>query len=202
MEELKPLNYEPAEKSRRKRRFRRAPIAVVITAIVVSAVIWGPPGWQWCQMIFWQWRCLAYSQPPDHVVYEFNRNNGVGTYRREDDVSAERNLRNIGSPTQVYSVSYVPIFLHERQRPDGVKRLISLDFSIWYGVMPQALLLDMWEPTWSSTPKLGKNTTMVAAVRSRDFNHLKIFAGQADPTDPTHFTFVYDMDGKRYTVDG
>jgi hypothetical protein len=202
MAEPKPLNYEPAEKSRRKRSYRRAPIIVVVTAIIVSAIVWGPPGWQWCQLIFWQWRCLAYSKPADHVVYEFTKSNGTTAFRREDDVSAERNFRNIGSRTQIYSVSYVPIFLHERQRPDGVKRLVSLDFSPWYGVMPQGLLLDMWEPTWSSTPKLVRNTTIVATVGSRPFNNIKIYAGQPDPTDPTHFTFVYDMDGKRYTVDG
>jgi hypothetical protein len=31
---------------------------------------------------------------------------------------------------------------------------------------------------------------------------LRIFAGQADPADPSHFTMVMEVAGRRYTVDG
>ena len=35
-----------------------------------------------------------------------------------------------------------------------------------------------------------------------DLNQWRIFAGQPDPNDPTHFTIPYDVDGKPGVIDG
>ena len=33
-------------------------------------------------------------------------------------------------------------------------------------------------------------------------NRLRVYAGQADPNDPSHFTIAYDLDGRAGTIDG
>ena len=188
MEELKSLNYQPADATRRHRNNRRAAIAMIVTAVVGSAIIWGPPGFHWVEFLYWQRRGLNYSQPPSHVVYEFN-----SLAPSFDPVPEERNFRGD-------SVFNHPIFLHERQRPDGVKRLVAFEFfGNW---RPMGLCGEVWAPTWSSRPKTIQGTNVVSVGLTKgNYDHLKIYAGQTDPTDPTHFTFDYEMNGTHHTVD-
>jgi hypothetical protein len=105
-------------------------------------------------------------------------------------------------------VCHDPILFHELQRPDGTKRLVSLDYNELSAMSLSVLVLDfrfsseIWAPTWSNTPKSIPNTNVSGITNIPAITTLKIYAGQPDPKDLTHFTFDYDSDGNRHTIDG
>jgi hypothetical protein len=205
MEELKPLNYQPADATRRNRNNRRAAMAVILTVVVASAVFWGPLALRWAEFLSWQRQCLNYSDSPDHVVCELVADtHGVRTASAQ--IPAYQNFRNFGTATAGWRGKTHPCLLLERQRPDGAKRLIAIDIYAdgWPG--PPTFSLDMWEPTWGMSPRLVHNTSMSGLLDFQrivfpEQEHLRIFAAQPDPTDPTHFTFDYELNETHHAVD-
>jgi hypothetical protein len=66
-----PLDYAPPRR-RRRRWVLRGGVAVVLLALAVAAVRWGPTYWAKARLLYWQRRCLTYHAPADLVVYEKN----------------------------------------------------------------------------------------------------------------------------------
>jgi hypothetical protein len=51
-----------------------------------------------------------------------------------------------------------------------------------------------------SPKELGSSTTTI--VMQNDLKTLRVYPGEFDPADPSHFTFEYEADGQRVVVDG
>jgi hypothetical protein len=110
------------------------------------------------------------------------------------------------------------LFMHERTTPAGHRHLLCV--LAWLDVnlttQRQNLVVCMYEigpATWGVPPTVmdGNLLRINALFGPMDTNHpdyylphkpLRIFAGQADPDDPSHFTIDYETGGQRATLDG
>lgn len=98
------------------------------------------------------------------------------------------------------------VFVHSRQRPDGTERLVALGFD------PGGFIFGETTPfrTVVLTPA-DWNHALPCTASAKAFGFiftvppdqpLKLYAGQADPLDATHFTVEYETPAGKGTVDG
>ena len=60
-----------------------------------------------------------------------------------------------------------------------------------------------WRPaTWEPGSRLELCGLTTLTLTPLDHHRVKIFAGQADLSDPAHFTIPYEIDGHAGTLDG
>jgi hypothetical protein len=103
------------------------------------------------------------------------------------------------------------LFMRERTSPAGVRRLVILQRTVgkaprpsfWIGVDLDAALLEpgtaTMPPRWAPIQQFAfAFSGQVPATSPR----LRMFAGQADPADASHFTIGYELDGEPGTIDG
>src|SRR4051812_19812732 len=64
------LDYAPAAPSRRRRRIRRVVAILFLLAIAWPVYHFGPPLWEKSKVLYYQRQCLAFTAPPDQVVYD------------------------------------------------------------------------------------------------------------------------------------
>src|SRR5687767_1551538 len=141
-----PLVYAPPPRWHRRRRFRVALLAVLVLGLAGAGWRWGPAGWKHAQFLHWQRQCLAYSPPPDLVVYETDPTRAAALIQKPGYTSV---AQLGGPPIAVYTprcwseamrLGGVPVtntgfgaggpgatlFLHERTTPSGVRRLVAV----------------------------------------------------------------------------
>ncbi|HZL34276.1 MAG TPA: hypothetical protein VFC78_03135 [Tepidisphaeraceae bacterium] len=102
------------------------------------------------------------------------------------------------------------LFMHERQTPSGARYLLIVRSGFAYGADPRFIIAydlqaKIVSPaTWNTLPSddLGIRNLSVRVDTHAAPPDIKIFAGQADPADASHFTIRYVMDGKPHVVDG
>jgi len=100
--------------------------------------------------------------------------------------------------------------MHERQTPSGARYLLIVRSGFAYGADPRFIIAydlqaKIVSPaTWNTLPSddLGIRNLSVRVDTHAAPPDIKIFAGQADPADASHFTIRYVMDGKPHVVDG
>jgi hypothetical protein len=194
MDAVKPLNYAPKPRAA-QRLWRWVYRLIFLAAIVIAAVLWGPGIWRHAEFLYWQRRCLTFTQPADHVVYELAPGKIIHS---EACLPAMRFDPSLNGST---------VFLHEMRRPDGTRLLVSVsllpnspsevagpDFHAYL----HALTLNEW--TVATTPQKLANSEFVYWGIADD-HHWKIFAGQPDANNPSHFTFDFEEDNVRGTCD-
>jgi hypothetical protein len=100
------------------------------------------------------------------------------------------------------------LFAHSRISPSGVKRVVIVyAVPTWPNdstvVSIRSLVLDSNGDAWNAPASWpgGFSTTLVRTSQSSG-NGLRIFAGQADPADSSHFTIEYEIDGAKNKIDG
>jgi hypothetical protein len=100
------------------------------------------------------------------------------------------------------------IFAHLRKTRSGVERvLVVYAVPSWpkngTHVKVDTLIVDAVGDAWNP-PDRWDATSSVALSRdgSSHGNGLRIFAGQADPKDASHFTIEYEIDGVKGVLDG
>ncbi len=102
-------------------------------------------------------------------------------------------------------------FLHELQAADGSRRLIRIDYSqdlMDAGLRGSVnLISSIYRPvSWSA--KIASpcsSTNIIIPERYEEGSttaNLRIFAGQSDPADPSHFTIRYQIWGLEDVIDG
>jgi hypothetical protein len=188
------LNYDPKPPAfhRARRRILRIIAALLIIAVALFWIITGSSA---LRRAYYLHQCLNFQQPPTHIVWETNR----GTILHQE-INATLNIFTTGPIKKVYGA---PVFLHELYRPDGSRRLVSLEFEPWRpGDSPGQfrLLYQSWNV--SVTPKATEwNLIAISTSSGTPLSHWKFFAGQTDPANPSHFTFDYELDGTRHTCD-
>jgi hypothetical protein len=105
------------------------------------------------------------------------------------------------------------IFMHERYSPSGKRYLVILysmngeDGNLMDCPVGQiGVNVELWEPAALDVPpRLASDPTGFFGICLLDANivqRLRVFAGQADPNDPTHFTIRFEQDGRAGIVDG
>jgi hypothetical protein len=186
---------------------------------------WGPEKWERAKLLYWQWRCMNYSPPPDEIVYDQVPNgrsallNGSSKYvavTEHDFVQGSTTAAamvpdcedHFAKNPLVGGSGFQPpiVFMHDRAAPSGRHYLVilrgdSIPF-LQIGRLPldfEAFKTGDWRegPEDASGVRPWSGPVSVP-VRER----IRIYAGQADPADPTHFTVRYTEDGNDAVADG
>jgi hypothetical protein len=202
-----PLDYRG-----RHRRFRRNARRVCILALIA---ILGVVGYRyveanrmWWQRRYWVWQCLHYVGPKDQFA--------------GSELDSWSNLLTMGQRETI------TVFSHERISSGGLRRLVVVDAQIHDTPLPTppryhkptpVCSLDVtfwaWDPSvlqridskrlpafWDSdTERLDiGDGSKIYTIGSGEQLHL--LNGIPDPSDSSHFSFQYDLDGSRGTIDG
>jgi hypothetical protein len=201
MDAVNPLNYSPRPRVA-SRVSRWAYRLLFLATLIVAAILWGPGLQRHVQFIYWQYQCLSFTQPADHVIYELAPGKIIHSEFCQPALRFDDSLT--GSP----------VFLHEMRRPDGAKLLVSVR------VLPSAAAKSRGTDFNSFFHALNVNEWLVSALPQKleasqfiywgsplatggiaDKHNWKIFAGQPDVNNPSHFTFDYEVDGVRHSCD-
>jgi hypothetical protein len=144
------------------------------------------------QLLYWQNRCLAYTAPANHRVFDPNSS---GPYQSPPEWTK---FYAIYSPPGLRSAG--TIFLHELKKPDGERRLVALDLE-----SESAGLLSVVYPRVFIPGTLLRSPAEAKAASNRcliEMPSATLFSAVPDPADPTHFTFKAQLNSLQITYDG
>jgi len=205
MDAVKQLNYapRPPKSHRRLRRFHQF---AVVCSLIAAGYFWGPGAWRWAKYLNWQYQAARYLASPDHIAFE----------------ETPAGILTADAP---FSLQPGTFFLHQLRRPDGILRLVAISGRAWCVHAPAgspmlvtipgnarqlpvpagaSVLLNIQKYIvlpigFKINPAIVlQSSTLALPPASKDCRY---FAGQPDPVDPSHFTFVYESDGKKYPID-
>jgi len=214
--EGKPLQYSPRPTWRRHPLGRHLLLGGVFL-IALALYFRGPEVWRRVQLVYGQQQCLDHSLPADQSVYEERpeaarelvnrlqyRSTPAGAAYFFDEDWAQFNA--LLAPPGI--APNATLYLHRRQTPDGRSRLVAVEL-LTVRSIGAARALDfsvrVIEPGFLALPKdlsTGSGLVLGRVIVSAN-SSLRLFAGQSDPDNPSHFTIEYQEDDARHrTVDG
>jgi hypothetical protein len=213
------LEYEPAKRVLRRRRWRRAVAAFMVLVGVVSLWRAGPPFLRQVRYFYWQTRCARFAEPSNFVAYEEDATRGAALLPRAGYFP----MPTLGGPTPPATLFSPPpltalqnkpsgaVFLHERTMPSGRRRIVIVFPNVGppignvfrgagrivefqsHTAVPATLL------PGSELRPLGKSR-LCLILQPDDV--LRLFWGQPDPRQSDHFTIGYELNGAVGTIDG
>ncbi|HEX8913825.1 MAG TPA: hypothetical protein VF796_15865 [Humisphaera sp.] len=220
MDGKSPLNYSPPLPAHRRAKVRRW---VVATALVVGVglAIWRGPGlWRDVQAEYWWRQCARYENRADVVVYDEDPRRapallkaGKGFTMLPPHVwqSVAATTAPVGRVPPACLTSLKPltsgmswadsapiVFLHGMRTPDGHPVLVCVAYDPWQGCFISYAGGDRGYSTLGGGDILGRGFVMDVAR----LPPLRLYEGQPDPTDPTRFSFRFDLGETSGTVDG
>jgi hypothetical protein len=208
------LDYAAESSWYRRSGVRRCIGGGLTFAAVAVAVGWGQSLAQHFLTYHWQQECLAYIAPLDQVVYEQNPQNPAAVVRMNPGYE-----RLNGNPS---GIGYFPkawerlgwtiptergamLFMHERRSPAGNIRLVGVEVflppSSYRGDSALRSLKVSVFPARSAFKFASSSAATHHSIYYLDFRtllekeNLRIFAGQPDPLDPSHFTIACEIVG-------
>lgn len=189
MSVLIDLDYAP-QSSPRRRLYRRAFWFVAIGGVVCAAWLWGSGVWRWARFLYWQHECLVYSSPPNHLVFDDDATVHI------EPAAALMRFEKLGGDTR-YSQN-ATILLHEMRSPDGSTWLVSLScihFEDDFTVMQEARRPQSFvDPSCAQYVYCDHHFEVARSS-------LRVFAGQIDPENSAHATFMYEVGGEKRIMD-
>lgn len=202
MDVVNPLNYAPAAPLAHP-WIRLAYRLVILAGAIAVLCLWGPPACRWAQFLYWQHRCMTYAPARDHPVFRCDLTTHQIFYSELNPLRGR--FENFGDSPSRWTLP--TIFLHEMKRPDGSPRLVSLSadrFCLSDITSGYSLRLDaqQWIPAeFPARPQPAGPQRQAMLDIPRDAKRLNLLAGRVDPVNPSHFTFDYELDNRRHTVD-
>jgi hypothetical protein len=222
------LDYAPRPPVLRRRWVRRAILAVFLLAVTAAGASWGPGVYRRASLLYWQRQCLGYAAPADQLVYESDPL--AGSALRAADRHYQFIPTGWGAPRKPVATGYLPdcwtrfgkaspgfaiatqpvLFLHELKTRSGQPRLVAVAGAFNPTELPLFIsghdvqVLTIEPGTWKTLPqnRTGGIALSVLSGPQPQPPHLRIYAGQPDPADPSHFTIRYEVDGVEHIVDG
>jgi len=178
-----------------RRLLRLTALACIVAASVFAGLKWLPPLWDSMQTFYWRRQAMAYTASPNSVIYW----QGKGAVSPEDFFVPKP--REMLEGYDVWGL-WANVFLHSRTRPSGGERLVTVDladttFSLERKVRFVANASQsgsLYGQTWSDPVSLG--------MPFEQNDSLRIYAGQPDPADHSHFTIGYEMNSRSGIIDG
>jgi hypothetical protein len=167
-------------------------------------------------MSYWQRQALAYTTPTDTVVYSTDPRD-VATLRSSDYTSNWPHF-----PTGSYvlrpnltfqqlinahtggTIPVAPaIFLHARQDPSGASRVTAVQLArMESDSFPRLSLVPYVQPTGTPRGNIIASASGEMEIYLRRTDRIRLFDGQPDPADPTHFTIDCAINDVPMTIDG
>jgi hypothetical protein len=168
---------------------RRIILLVVLLGCGLASAKWLRAGWDHARLLYWQRKCLAYSAPADRVIDQSGK----------QSVKEWQEFYALLSPPGRKAAPVV--FLGEMRTRGGRKRLVAVEVSlvgastfdgvIWFDyhvIEPGGL----WH-----RPRLVKNDFDTVVVWKSEASNVKLFAGQRDPGDPSHFKITFETHARQ-----
>jgi hypothetical protein len=195
------LHYAPGPPKHHRWLWR---ISTLCGCIALALVLysWSPLAVRHFRLIYWQKKCLQATASAGQIVFQFN------------DPSAKTSTQFVLPEWNLFLSAFSPIFrastdgtifLHRLKRPDGTERLVGVDLrmihatdTLWFDADPSVFSTG----GMFSSPAYAKMNSPTLLMDVRDYPTFRIYAGQLDPTDDSHFTFTLEADHKKYTFDG
>lgn len=226
------LQYMPLRSRRRKRIVRAGLIALTLIVSVWAARHWGPPHLKQLKLLARQRHLMNYSPPGTQIIYALNdpATEAVVAGRADYQIVMSRGYTEITClqseewadltavdwwrPSQPKTMMCPFAFLHERRTPSGRVILVNVVICITPRLGGCQLLAagECMTPASSQPGSFGVplmlGTTGLDVQTSSPVSRLRVYAGQPDPNDPTHFTIEYEWNEgsaspwKRGTIDG
>ena len=214
---------------KRGRRWKWVVLPFLLGVVATVGYLKGPGAWQRARLLYWQHRCMTYTAPPDQVVYEeamagpaadvnppaapglvSSPNAGfLGLWSHTRPVSDWRAFSELRGT--IPSTTQAVLFLHERRTASGITRLVFVTIRPWTYDQPELKERLRWtvihpgsvnrDPTSSTWEPLVFRLGIWQQLPFPN-QRLRLFAGQPDLADPSHFTIGYELDGSRGTIDG
>ncbi|MBA2440222.1 MAG: hypothetical protein H0V50_06060 [Thermoleophilaceae bacterium] len=205
------LDYAPALPMLRRARMRRWITAGSALLLLAGIITLAPRAARRLQFAYWQRQCMSYAAPPTQVVHDndpveipkliappLSYDGSLAIGRAFLIPAAYRRL--------LVNSSVGTAFLHERVTPQGEARLVAVDlYTTSLRTNTMGFLANALDP---STTVRGPRALLTvtrgdgANVAVQPGDVFRVFAGQPDPKDASHFTIDYLLNGTRYTLDG
>jgi hypothetical protein len=208
------IEYAPPPSGLRRRRIVRWAIWFAVVAMLFPVGMRGiPRAMRQVELLYWQRKAMGYTAPPDQVVFETDaaRMNDPGLI-----VRATGAFRVAAPWDRFYSILSPPgrvalatLFVHERRNPRGESRLVVIEgipgaqgFVLDPGVLHPGSAFG--EPRENTDAWINMNPFFEFGLPAPDSPRsakLRIFAGQPDPADASHFTIGYEVGSAHFTID-
>jgi hypothetical protein len=217
-------DYAPPEPVRWQ-RFWPYPVTLIAIIVLVAWVIpWGNRMVARWQGLKHQERCMAYRAPADQIVYDNDPAEAQrlvalgGGY----DWAAAPNALPAASPAvhvpefwrrhpqPLGQAGHALVFLHERTSPGGNRRLVFIEL-VHEGYAGGSAMIH-FSSGIMERETMRRKRTKVTGQRSAFHGYVsaperfRVFAGQPDAADKSHFTFDYEIEymgnRQRGTFDG
>jgi hypothetical protein len=206
----------------RRRRWRRSLLAVGLIVVAGSAFWWGSPVARHVTLLRLQRQCMTHQLPKTLAVFEEDPQRAAqllvadSRYGRLHSSAAPV---GISAPEwdAVYAAVSPPggfrfptVFLHERRNSSGRKRIVAVVVGRW-SLLPEKsplfIAVKVLRPgSLVSPPALLFEDMPFEQLPGQQYGSTRIYAGQADPADWSHFTIDYDINGPNrilpFTLDG
>jgi hypothetical protein len=210
---LTPVEYAPPVPHwRRRSSRRRVLLALLLIAATATSYLFGPSLWDRFKCWNLQRRCIAAGSESGRVVFESEATKGAKL------LSADTQYVSRGSSEPVVWFSRdwaqlsallsppgqqpaATLFMGLRRTPSGILRLVVLT-----GMPGRYLDATLVEPgNMVARPRMGYarfagNGLFGPALLN--YQPDRMFAGKADPSDDSHFTIEYVLNGTRCVIDG
>jgi hypothetical protein len=196
------LHYAPAPPFQSTRTIDRALVTAVLVVTCVLAAILLPRAWRHMEFQRLISRCANYSASPETVVFEENTTGmPVSLVPVQWQALHQRIFES-----DVMSRGTAFLGARRAKTSSGAVRLVSVDvigpFHHGDSFGLEARLIDTSSSLAGPKP-LGGGGCEIPGSASLDGSHLvRVYAGQADPADESHFTIEVETAGERVVIDG
>ncbi|MCC7351941.1 MAG: hypothetical protein IT446_15380 [Phycisphaerales bacterium] len=211
------LQYSPPPNVSKRRPLTRHLLLGGIFLVVVALYFRGEEIWRQAQLVYYQHQCQNHLQAADQAVYEERPDGARRLVDRLQYLSSPAGAAYYFDPDWAdFNALLAPpgvapnptLYLHQRQTPDGRNRLVAVEL-LTVRSIGAARALDfsvrVIEPGYLSPPKdlsAGSGLVLGRVIVSSQ-SALRLFAGQNDPDNPSHFIIEYQEDDSRHrTIDG
>jgi len=213
------LEYAKRTPFRRRTWLRRGIIFAIVLASA-AAWHWGHDLRDRIVLLYRQHACLAYAAPPEQVVFDSNparvailardRNYAIvkGCAFRMPPAQWDRYFAAVGNSATSVNAQRAILFLHECRSPNGIRFMVELERT--GGANASAYFLQGYDVESNVVRPAGATHSAVYCPENFDVDvsdiisatDIRIYAGQPDPSDPSHFTIRYESGGKIATASG
>jgi len=189
------LHYE--QRRRYRSIARRVLILLSAGVLVWSLTLLVPRAVRTARAMYYQKQCLKFSAPPNSVVFDSDQ--------PQINSAATSVFATHSAEMSRSALIFDVVFLHQRSNGGG-QRLVMVSTNSPVGLLPNLayqLHTTVFEPTpLGSLHQIKQTPSSILLFRVESETHVKLFAGQPDPADASHFTIRFERDGVEGIIDG
>ena len=207
-----PLEYAPLPRSSLRRRWTRRAIWLLLLIVLAAVSVNRKPISDHIALLYAQHRAMNYSAPAGQIVFTSDAEQAkmlvassagyIWTFPNQPPVVRPEPIWISFNRLLLPGVAAPPaatVFCHQMRTPAGKRRLVALNLiyngpwsnvPIFFNAMviePGATLFSKPGSLKGTVCEISYHSMILAIQRTR------IFAGQIDAADPTHFTIPYQI---------